>query len=786
MIRKGHFLAGCVMPAVIGLVASVASAETASPTPTPQEQSPVSTQPAAGEIVVTAQKRAQSINSVPLTITAVSGDKLFQSGITSTSDLAKVVPGLTAQQSPFNTPIYTLRGVGFFEFSLATPPTVAVYTDEVALPFSAMTKAAALDVDHVEVLKGPQGTLFGQNTTGGAINFIAAKPTDTFKAGADLSFSRFATADWQGFVSGPVANTLNARVSFRTVQGGDWQKSLTGNATLGAQRLTEGRLLLDWRPADRLKVAVNLNGWIDKSDSQAPQRVETFISVPGNPNEAPILALPPQPLTSRSADWTKDLGPLRHDDRFAQASVRADYTLTDSITITSISAYEHYKTNSFQDYDGSPLHIADFRTRGKINSASQELRLTGHEKGLNWILGANYEHDRTKDGSQEYPEDATTNWVAGIRGGRVLPENNARIRTASAFGNVEYEVVNRLTLQAGARYTSSRRANSSCARIDPNAPGFIQIFEFLQQYVTHPGEPVTPLSPGDCYPLWSTGPDVGRPLINDLKANLNEHNISWRGGVNYKTGNNGLLYVTVSKGYKAGSFPTVAPATTRELGPVTQESVLAYEIGFKQPLFNRAVQINGAAFYYDYRDKQLRGRILDPVFGPLDALVQVPKSRVIGAEGQVFVQPYRGLNMSVAATYLDTKIQKFTGYNQVGELSNFAGSAFPFAPKWTVVADGQYDFALSSRLGAFIGGNMLYNSATTASIGDIPQLSIKAYTLVDVRAGIKSPTDKWRLSIFGRNIFNTYYWTSANQSQDVFVRYTGKPATYGISLSVRY
>jgi iron complex outermembrane receptor protein len=743
-----------------------------------------------GDIIVTAQKRQQSINDVPLSMTVASGSKLLEAGVTSTADLAKVVPGLTAQPSPLNTPIYTLRGVGFFEFSLAATPTVAIYTDEVPLPFGAMTKAAGLDVERVEVLKGPQGTLFGQNTTGGAINFIAAKPTDTFKAGADLSYGRFNTVDLQGFLSGPLSDTLNARIALRTVQSGDWQKNPFRQDSLGSRREYQGRILFDWKPSDRLTVSLNLNGWIDKSDSQAPQRTGVFISAPGNPNEAPIRALAPVPLSNRWADWTNNVLPLRHDDYFAQAALRADYEVSDDITLTSITAYEKYKTDSFQDYDGTTLQIADTVSRGRINTISQELRLTGDMGRLNWVVGGNYERDKTEDAFMFYPDDATTNYVGTLRGGPVIGFANQRIKTAAVFANAEFEMANRLSVLAGIRYTDRRAKRlGGCNLETPAAPfqnlvsepgGFGEIFEFLQTLV-RPNGPIIPLGPGDCI----TFDENFFPLVQSAKGNLNEDNLSWRAGVNYKTPNEGLLYLTVSKGYKAGAFPTVSAGTVRELDPVRQESILAYEAGFKMPLADGTFQINGAAFYYDYKDKQLRGRVLNPVFGPLDALVQVPKSRVKGAELQVIAQPVRGFNVNVAGTYLSTKITDFIGFNQTGQLADFSGFRFPFSPKWSLVADAQYEWGISSDIDAFIGASSLTNSATTASIGDIPQLRIRGYTLVDVRAGIKSADEKWRLSIWGRNIFNKYYWNSANQSQDVFVRFTGRPATYGLAVSYR-
>lgn len=753
------------------------------------------------EIIVTAQKRAQSINDVPVSLTVASGEQLIAAGVSSTSDLAKVVPGLTAQPSPLNTPIYTLRGVGFFEFSLAATPTVAIYNDEVPLPFGAMTKAAGLDLERVEVLKGPQGTLFGQNTTGGAINFIAAKPTDVFKAGIDFSYGRFNAIDVQGFVSGPLAPELRGRVALRYQRSDDWQTNPFRKDTLGSVKQFQGKALLDWTGVDGLTVSLNVNGWIDKSDAQAPQRVATFISAPGNSNADAIAALPPLPkLNNRTADWsdTGDFGtkrlPLKHDDNFIQAALRLDYELSDNVTLTSISAYSHYKTDSIQDYDGTSLNIADLHSKGKIDSFNQELRLAGTSGRLIWTIGGSYEYDKVDDAFMFYAQDASTNFVAGLRGGSVIAINDQRIKTAAVFGNAEFEIVDNLSIFAGARYTD-RRAHQVRAgnfgetdpfigerSLDTSIYSFARIFSFLQTVLPpFVPNPIT-LTPRDNIVF---GED-GYPIVDPIRARLNEDNLSWRAGVNYKTANRGLLYATVSKGYKAGSFPTTGGATLREYAPVTQESLLAYEIGFKQPLLDRTLQLNGAAFYYDYKDKQLRGRVLNPVFGPLDALVQIPKSRVWGAEAQIIAQPIRGLSINVAATYINTKIQRFTGFNQTGTLSDYAGFRFPFAPKWSVISDVQYEWEVKDGLDAFFGVSTQSNSATTASIGDIRELAIKGYTLVDGRIGIKSPGDKWRASIYGRNIFNTYYWTSANQSQDVYVRFAGRPATYGVSLSYRY
>lgn len=196
------------------------------------------------EIIVTAQKRAERLSEVPMSIAALSGDQLQSQGIREISDLAKVVPGFAFQPSDFGTPVYTIRGVGQKDNSATIFPTVSIYSDQVPIPYSVMTLGAAFDVERVEVLKGPQGTLFGQNSTGGAINFIPSRATDTTQAEGQLTYGRFNQIDAQAWLSGPLANGLKARIAVRTEQRDPWQRSQTRSDALGRRDFTTGRFRL--------------------------------------------------------------------------------------------------------------------------------------------------------------------------------------------------------------------------------------------------------------------------------------------------------------------------------------------------------------------------------------------------------------------------------------------------------------------------------------------------------------------------------------------------------------
>jgi outer membrane receptor protein involved in Fe transport len=221
--------------------------------------------------------------------------------------------------------------------------------------------------------------------------------------------------------------------------------------------------------------------------------------------------------------------------------------------------------------------------------------------------------------------------------------------------------------------------------------------------------------------------------------------------------------------------------------------VLSYEAGFKASLLDRALQFNGAAFYYDYKDKQLRSKTRDINFGLLDILQNIPKSSIRGFELEFIARPSRNFVVSSAFTYIDAKIDKFSGVNASGVAANFDGTRIPLTPKYQIGINADWTVPIGDRFEGFIGSSLNYRSDTTAIIGgDVnppaatPQsfkiFRLPSYTTLDLRIGIKSPDDKWRFSIWGKNITNSYYLSNVVTATDTIGRYTGMPATYGVSL----
>lgn len=744
------------------------------------------------EIIVTANKREQSASSVGMSINAVSGEELRALNVNSVQDLVKIEPSFVVGQSLLGTPVYTIRGVGYNASTTASPDAVSVYVDEVPVAFNAMAKGATLDLERAEILKGPQGTLFGQNATAGAINYIAAKPTDALSYGIEGSYGRFGAANFNAFVSGPLSGTVKARLSATTSQGGAWQYSTTRDDKLGDKDFAAVRLLLDWQPSDSLKIALNLNGWWDNSENQEPAFYALAPSVPAFLDRIPnLLTEPPSSRDPRAANWQAGTHPANNQDYY-QAALRADYSLSDATTITYLATYQHFTQDDVHDQTGADV-IFNARTNARIEATAQELRATGtlFDKRLQWLVGGTYSTVRDREDQFDLVTQSTNAFV--LTGLVPEPLNlvsesmTQDIDTRAIFGNLEYHVSDRLSIHGGIRWTRSENDHSGCSRAQDDVYG--AAFTALQSGLKG-GVGVVPINKGDCFTFDNSFTPT---LVRDA---LNESNISWRAGIDFTPVERTLLYLTVSKGYKAGSFPNIGAATITTLAPAVQESVLAYEAGIKSRLFDNRVDIEGALFRYDYRDKQQQLRAPDPlgVFGFLNATLNVPKARITGAELSIKVRPAAGLTLSGAATYIDSKVSRdFLSVNQFENiLINFKGEPLPNTPRWSASLGVRYDWDISDRWHAFIGADGRYQSRTQSYFGTAnaiahgyPSQYNASYALLNLRAGVETGDGRWRIQLFGDNVTNSYYTTQAVRT-DTVARFTGMPAIWGVSVGYRY
>jgi outer membrane receptor protein involved in Fe transport len=862
-------------PLLATALAAPAFAQEAAPAPAPApDRSGVE------EIIVTAQKREENINDIGMSIQAASGEQLAELGVTDPTQLEKVVTGFNYNTTYYGTAIYTIRGVGFQDTSLAGSPTVSIYLDQMPLPFAAMTSGVSLDLQRVEALKGPQGTLFGQNATGGAVNYIANKPTAEFEAGFDASYSRFNTVDITGYVSGPLFEGLSARFAGRLINSGDWQKSATRDQTLApdpywtAQNVTYGRARtwgeqdfyslrgsLLYEPNDRFSALFTASGFKDEGDSQMPQLFGIAPLNQVNPLRPEIANYPFSSQNARSADWgpcvnvdggspadvTGNLDyegepenlanriydncePARRDNSYYATTLRMDFDINDDLTVTSLTSWSKFDRHATLESDGTLYQDYESFQVGFLKAAYQELRLAGSVMGEgNWVVGANYEWTSTWDSFMQTYGISTavpTQVFTRTPLGPTNPNNRQESDTYAFFANLEYPVLDALTIQGGVRYTNQKRDYRGCGSDGGDgtwADISAEIQTLLQILGGFPVVGGTDVGPGNCA-SFGPGPTF-EPEADGFTDELDEDNVSWRVGANYAITEAILAYANVSKGYKSGSFPTVASAAFYQLFPAKQEELLAYELGGKAGLFDDTLQLNGAFFYYDYTDKQILGAVADIVFGSLPALVNVPESHVIGFELSSVWMPFEGLRISPSVSYASTEIDgTFRNFDPFyntaanGSTKDFSGEPFPNVPDWQFNLDTQYEWTMGEWI-AFVGANLTYQAETKGFfydrcneqgetdpvtgllvtctedyINSIPaagrnpsnatDLIIPSRALLDLRLGVER--GPWRAWLWGRNVTDDHYWNAASHVNDVLLRYAGMPATYGITVSYKF
>ena len=805
-VRKCHWLvsgSSCVLMAVLGgqalaqsaseeanLDGAVAENEAAAS----EAESRNSDVARMSEVIVTAQKRSERLQDVPMSITAATDEELKARGITTTDDLVKLVPGFSFQKSNYGLPIYYIRGVGFNETTLGVSPAVTIYTDQIPLPYAPMTRGAILDLERMEVLKGPQGTLFGQNSTGGAINYIAAKPTSSFESGFDVTVGRFSQVDVEGFISGPLTDTLSARVAVRTENQGDWQEGYTNGDTIGEESFINGRLILDWAPSDGVDLSFMASAWRDTSDTQQPQRMFFDAGQPaprGRPLTFPTDVFPEAPLDARAAAWDLD-GDFARDDRFQQFALTGEFDMGSGLTLASLSSYSHYETDLPQDLDGTTYPATVTTDTGTIKSFSQELRLSGsYGERVRWMIGGNYQDDSV---DERFIFDPSLTTGTHLRVGptdftfdRYYIDNVQDVVTKAVFGSLDFDLSDSVTLQGAVRYTGQERDFEGCTR-DFGDGELVAGYSALASALA--GEMIT-IPPGACATL-----DANNRPLDLATSSLDEDNLSWRVSLNWKPSNDTLLYANVTKGYKAGSFPTLPSLNVLQLQGIEQESVLGYEAGVKSSFADRRVSLDGAVFYYDYKDKQLLGYLAVPPFGTLPSLVSIPDSRIQGAEVNLALFPVEGLRVNINGAYIDTEVQSdpTNPTGPFGTPGTFVGQDFPFTPEWQGVIDARYEFPITPELNMFFGGALTSRSETNTTLlsGDVTavdresSMQIDGYTLLDLRAGVETQSGDIRFEIWGRNVTDEFYANNVTRVSDYVFRFTGMPVTYGATLRYRF
>jgi outer membrane receptor protein involved in Fe transport len=790
----------------------------------------------ASDILVTAGKRSEAVADIPLSVTAFDRERLDRLVVHSIADVVALVPGFTLARSFRGPPIYTLRGIGFNSPNLSAAAPVGIYMDEISYPYPVMSEGLAFDLDRVEVLKGPQGTLFGRNTTGGLVNSIAVKPHQESDGYAQLSSGSYESYGLQAALGGGLTRTLSARLAF-DVQRSDkgWQKSVSHGGRLGKVDKAAARLALLWEPIETTQILLTANWSRDGSDTQAAQAVEyypySFVAQGLTPDQWPAtvaaLGLPANTLTqsftptkASQANWTVTQLPwggtvggrnftpaplrFRRDNDMRSIALRADIDLAAGIRLTSLTGYARFVRNEATDVGGWDIENGIVRGRGRIETFSQELRLSGETKELDWVAGLAFAADHVIDRDQNWVGTSTAVQPLRIIGAQLAAaagadlaaqedilfgfrnfENSTKqdIRSYAAFGQAQWRFAPAFNLTLGLRYTLDRARFSGCAR----DMGDNSIAATWNAFFNGSGIPSS-VAAGGCVtygaglgPAILSGGALPFPGQGVVRDRLEQDNLSGRIALAWDVRPDTMLYASATRGFKAGAFPNIEANVAEQYTPARQEEVRAFELGAKARPSER-LSINVAAYYSDYRNKQVFGGVEDIIFGQLNRIVNMPRSHIYGGEIDMALTLLPGLSAQGSAAYTRTQIDQYVALNDLGIRRDFAGDRFSYAPRFQAYGSLTQRFAMRSGIQGSAMLSARYASRQQADLEGATRFATKSYVVMDATLTIATGDQANVLTVFVKNLADRYYVSSVHLQFDSVVKYAAMPRTWGVAI----
>ncbi|WP_297799913.1 TonB-dependent receptor [uncultured Brevundimonas sp.] len=782
---------------------------------------------AVGDIVVTAQRREQSINEVGMGIQAFGAEALDNLQVTDVKDLTIVAPSFTVTQGYHGVPIYTLRGIGFNTINLSSTSTVGSYVDEVAYAYPFMLSGPIFDIGRVEVLKGPQGTLYGRNTTAGLVSFVTNAPSHEFEATGTIEVGNYETVNFETAVSGPLGDRARVRFALRKEYSGEgWQEDMSSGDTQGKVDRLGARFRLDWEPTDNLSFNLSLSGWTNDSDTITGQAIGyTPATDPGIPGRFAAFNAPGlvnyvatnRPTHGKDASWAPRNvrnrvvgtipgldGDLKENSSFFGAALRTTLDFNEDVRLVSLTSYNYLDRNALSDWSGAPYEIMIQRLDGEAKSFSQELRLEGQTERLTWLIGAYYADDKLIDNNITNLNDnanvtmiryqgnlllgtpfnslgyTSDDMLGAFRGYRDLGRINAD--TKSIFAHGEWKLSDRLNLTTGVRWTNDRQTYVGCSA-DNNGSMLpnVNVVNRALIYNLFGGVFAPTIGLNECN---TYNPALER--FAEGRHEIDEENVGWRLGLDWKASDDVLIYGSISEGYKAGNTPINAANVSTQNEPALQEKLLAYELGTKAGLADNRIQLNVAAFYYDYTDKQISVYFADPIYTALRRLQNVPESKAYGIDAEVTWRVTDAFTLNMAATKLTTEVINYHGTNANGQPQIYDGIPFPNSPEWQASVTASYDAPISERLGLQATLNYRWQSDTASDLSEGPLFEVDAFGTLNGSVGLYDLDGRWKLNLWGRNLTDEYYWTSVSSNANLAVRFAGKPRTFGLNLSYAY
>lgn len=701
------------------------------------------------EITVTAQRRAQSIEDVSIAIDVFSGDELSATRTLQMSDIAQQTPNLNIH-GPFGDygyPEITIRGVNADSFQQTSPQSAGTYVDGVYLTSPPLLAFQMFDLERVEVLKGPQGTLYGRNTTGGAVNFISRKPTFETEGHAEIGYGNYERMEFDGAIGGPLSETLAGRVSAQVVNqsSGPLRNSFTGEREGEIDRAAwRGQLL--FKPSEDFDALLNFHGGRDKSDAYRFSQIPALDPGTGGlcadflaGNMGGALANCVDVAGYRDTDGDPYTNAINHvgfhDNTTYGGVLELNWHLAAG-TLTSLTSYDDFERRESFDEDGGPFRVLDSIRTGDVEQFSQEVHFTSNGDGpLTWIAGAYYGTD-TIAGDPDVYTDAF-DWF----GGDYALYFDLDTDTWAAFVQTEYQLAEPLKLTTGVRYTSVQRD--------------VDYSEVNSNVLTFSGS-----------------------------NSLDESEWSGRVALDYKPARNALLYVSVSRGFNAGTFNTAFAGSDAGLQPTDRETLLAYEVGAKISIPEQRLRVSGAVFYYDYEDMQVTSiENRQGIEAPY--LTNAEGATLQGAELEISWEPLDRLELRLGGAYLDSELRDILLSDLRGVQSNYRGNRLANSPEWSFNALARYQVPVTAELDLAIQADASWEDDINRDLQATPILMSDAHWVVNGRVSLLNE-DQWNVAVWGKNLTDEQWVTEAYQvvSAGMAGVTWSYPRTYGVS--VRY
>ena len=752
-MRKLQVLAGVAGAAMVVAAGQVAAQETT----------------ALEEIVVTAQKRSENLQDVPVSVTAFTADQLKDQRVGDVLALSGLSPGLQIKtdDNAANPRIF-IRGIGVNDFNPATASAVGVYVDGVYVASPLAQMAGFYDLQQVEVLRGPQGTLYGRNTTGGAINVTTKRPTSTPEGNLAVDYGRFNSIKAEGGFGGPIVDTLAFRISgLYDKSDGYTLNRLTGHKGNDADRKAV-RGALSFKPDDKLSVDVSANyskssggSILTYNRSLIAQTAEAASTVDPDPTYGYAFCKPAYYTSGQctnAAGYANTSGNKYEGDyRFEGKDVVKLFGATTAITydfgpatLYSITGYQSAKRDDYEETDANPVSIFDARYIAEQNTISQELRLQSNgATPLRWVAGVYAARDNL-DNDSHYnvlevmrvpdPVNNPTGMDPANSVGVFGWPLHQKTTSYAAFGQVDYDLTSRLTLTGGLRWSQDKKTFHYVSDVDY---GLLTLFEY------------------------------------DNEKTFSS--ISGRVGLRYAVSDDANVYATYNRGTKSGGFFSGQTTDPDDLGPYKDETVNAYEMGAKSEFFDRRLRINASVFYYDYKDLQVY-TVIQRSGLPVQLFTNASKARVYGGEAEIEARPMAGLSLTLGASLLSAEYKNFVSLGD-----DYSGNTLPSAPKTSLNSAARYTHPLgagdlTTQLDFTYRGKVYYDTANTERLSD------KARAYVNGQVGWAFNAGRYELGVWGKNLADTTNISDitpvAAFGFDVFSM--GPPRTYGVYVRAKY